>query len=153
MQLVVLGDGAGEREHGADPAHDLLDGRVHELRLGQQELALVGEAAEPEEPAGDGVAGGLVARHHQHRAEHQQLVVGELVHAVLIGATAVLTGELAAVERLGEHRDDVVRRMLAALLDELLHQRRLPERLGGRLQPRVLGVGVAVPAHHVLDHL
>ncbi len=112
---------------------------------------LVGEAAEGDQPAGQGVAGGLVARHHQQDQEHDQLVVGELGVAYAPGGAApVLPGQRALVERLGEDADDVVGRAVRpAGLDELdAGHGELAARLGRRHQHRVVGVGVAVARHH-----
>ena len=83
------------------------------------QLALLGEPRQGDQPAGEGVAGGLVAGDEQDGEEREQLVVLEPV--LLLGHLGpvlvahaldrlVLLGEVAGVEGLGEDRDDVVRR-------------------------------------------
>ncbi len=141
------------------------------LGVGEQLVALAGEAAEGEEPAGDGVAGGLVARHQQQGEEHQELVVLQGAVAVELAVARLLVlVEPALVEGPGEDADDVVGGRLAALRDQLeAHLGELAERdrgaveLGGVALVAVAGhhgvgppvhpvAGGRVEAHHLADH-
>jgi len=162
---VILGDGPDEAEHGADESHDLVGGPVHELgvpEIVEQELALVGELGQGDQPTRQRVAGGLVAGDEQHGEECEQLVVVELgrlsvallVHAldVLCGDPLdcfVVLGEVTGVEGGGEDRDEVVGGVGAPAGDQLdAHRGVLAEGGGGLVEDRVVGVDVAVTGHH-----
>ena len=109
-------------------------------------------------PAGEGVAGGLVAGDDQQDEEDEQLVVGQSALDVAGRCSSSTPGgalcssgdEDAVVVGLGEDADEVVGDRLApALGDELdAHRGVLAERGGGGEQRGVVGVGVAVAGHH-----
>ena len=91
--LDVLRGRAAELDDRRDPAHDLLHCRPDQRRIGAELLELARVLDQREQAAGRGVAGGLVARHHQQDEVRQELPLGD-----------GLPHHFGGGERGGEHR-------------------------------------------------
>ena len=106
----VRGDGPPHPVHRARPADDLVHpGGGHAGRVGLPDGPLVGVLAQRQEPVGERVPGGLVARRQQEDEERRQLGLGE-------GLAVDVGGD--------QCRRQVVGRVLQAEGGELGHERR-----------------------------
>src|SRR3712207_9153237 len=73
VQLAVLGRGAPHPRDGAGPAHDLLDRRLVDRRVGHPPGPLPGVLGEREDALGDGVAGGLDRKSTRLNSSHANI--------------------------------------------------------------------------------
>ena len=90
------------------PAHDLVHrGRRHGGRIGLPQGSLIGMLGEGQQPMADGVAGGLVAGHHQQNEERRHLGIGQRL-AIDVG-----------VDQRGGH---ILGGVLLSVLGQIVHQ-------------------------------
>ncbi len=104
-ELEVLRRRPRELDHRSRPAHDLLDGRIDELRIALQLVPLAGILEQREQAPGHRIARRLVARDHQQHEVREQLDRRQQrpVHLAV-----------------ADHAHDVVARGGAALLHEIV---------------------------------